>query len=501
MSFRQFGGLNYAAKHNIVSSNYNTSNNLLVSQNVGQTNSYINFQSDISGNISIYGCTGPQGFQGPQGFTGFQGPQGFTGFQGPQGFTGFQGPQGFTGFQGPQGFTGFTGPQGFTGFTGPQGFQGFTGRTGPQGFTGSQGPTGFTGPTGLGLWQTSGTNIYYNNGYVGIGTSTPGATLDISGNEFVYGTINNTKILSDTSGNTAVGYNALTSNTTLNSGYNNTAIGNSSLYYNNNYGSSNTSVGTLSMYNNLGGSSNTSIGLRSLYSNTSGSSNISVGVESLNYNTTGYNNTSIGVYSLCSNQSGNNNTALGYGAGANSYSSSSYTNGSNNTFLGYQAGYSINGFTGSNSTALGYNSYPTASNQIVLGTNDETVYIPGVMAIGNGNTSVPSGYVLDVSGNVRATSFKSTSDYRLKSNVQKLNNFYKVDDLNPVEYDINNSHDMGFLAHEVQEIFPFLVSGVKDGEKMQSINYNGLIALIVREIKNLKNEVNELKKQLNKDTT
>ena len=55
MSFRQFGGLNYAAKHNIVSSNYNASNNLLVTQNVGQPNSYINFLSDISGNISIYG--------------------------------------------------------------------------------------------------------------------------------------------------------------------------------------------------------------------------------------------------------------------------------------------------------------------------------------------------------------------------------------------------------------------------------------------------------------
>jgi len=55
MSFRQFGGLNYAARHNIVSSNYNTSNNLLVTQNVGQPNSFINFQSDISGNVSVYG--------------------------------------------------------------------------------------------------------------------------------------------------------------------------------------------------------------------------------------------------------------------------------------------------------------------------------------------------------------------------------------------------------------------------------------------------------------
>jgi len=53
MSFRQFGGLQYASKHNAVASNYNTSNNLLVTQNVGQSNSYINFLSDISG-VGIY---------------------------------------------------------------------------------------------------------------------------------------------------------------------------------------------------------------------------------------------------------------------------------------------------------------------------------------------------------------------------------------------------------------------------------------------------------------
>ena len=54
MSFRQFGGLQFASKHNAVASHYNTSNNLIVTQNVGQPNSYINFLSDISGN-QIFG--------------------------------------------------------------------------------------------------------------------------------------------------------------------------------------------------------------------------------------------------------------------------------------------------------------------------------------------------------------------------------------------------------------------------------------------------------------
>lgn len=55
MSFRQFGGLKYASKHNVVSSNLNASNQLFVTQNVGQPNSIIDFLSDISGNITIYG--------------------------------------------------------------------------------------------------------------------------------------------------------------------------------------------------------------------------------------------------------------------------------------------------------------------------------------------------------------------------------------------------------------------------------------------------------------
>lgn len=55
MSFRKYGGLQFTSKHNAVASHYNTSNNLIVTENVGQPNSYINFLSDISGNISIYG--------------------------------------------------------------------------------------------------------------------------------------------------------------------------------------------------------------------------------------------------------------------------------------------------------------------------------------------------------------------------------------------------------------------------------------------------------------
>jgi cytoskeletal protein CcmA (bactofilin family) len=55
MSFRQFGGLNYSAKNNAVSGNLNTTNLLLIKRQLGQSNSIINYASDISGNLIIYG--------------------------------------------------------------------------------------------------------------------------------------------------------------------------------------------------------------------------------------------------------------------------------------------------------------------------------------------------------------------------------------------------------------------------------------------------------------
>jgi cytoskeletal protein CcmA (bactofilin family) len=55
MSFRKYGGTQFASSHNIVKSNVNTADNFYVTQNVGQPNTYINFESDISGNMNIYG--------------------------------------------------------------------------------------------------------------------------------------------------------------------------------------------------------------------------------------------------------------------------------------------------------------------------------------------------------------------------------------------------------------------------------------------------------------
>jgi len=83
---------------------------------------------------------------------------------------------------GPTGSVGPTGNQGPQGLVGPTGTQGSQGTQGPQGQQGSIGPQGSTGPTGGGnIWSQSSSNIYYNNGNVGINTSSPPEKLYVAG--------------------------------------------------------------------------------------------------------------------------------------------------------------------------------------------------------------------------------------------------------------------------------------------------------------------------------
>ena len=87
------------------------------------------------------------------------------------------------------------------------------------------------------------------------------------------------------------------------------------------------------------------------------------------------------------------------------------------------------------------------------------------------------------------------SDYRIKQDVCQIPSYPNVDNLNPVMYQntITGKQDMGFIAHELQEHFPFLVLGEKDGPTNQSVNYIGLIALLTKEIQDLKKEIHEIK--------
>jgi hypothetical protein len=101
---------------------------------------------------------------------------------------------------------------------------------------------------------------------------------------------------------------------------------------------------------------------------------------------------------------------------------------------------------------------------------------------------------LDISGNLTAGSFSTSSDYRIKTDISQLDETVTLDNLRPVKYlqTLINKPQYGLIAHELQEYYPDLVVGEKDGNEWQRVNYTGLIALLINEIKQLKRELTEL---------
>jgi uncharacterized protein YjbI with pentapeptide repeats len=103
-------------------------------------------------------------------------------------------------------------------------------------------------------------------------------------------------------------------------------------------------------------------------------------------------------------------------------------------------------------------------------------------------------YTMDISGNIKTVGMNSVSDYRIKTNVCDLPLSKTVDGLRPVKYwnTLTGRDEYGFLAHEVQSVFPEMVIGNKDDTiGYQTIQYDQLFAIFIAEIKKLRDDVAE----------
>jgi len=156
----------------------------------------------------------------------------------------------------------------------------------------------------------------------------------------------------------------------------------------------NTALGALALNANTTGQYNSAFGSDTLAKNTSGGSNTAFGQLALANNTTGSWNSTIGVTSLNSNTTGIFNSAVGYESGKTN------TTGGCNTFLGFRA--DSTGVDLSYSTAIGANAKITASNQIVLGTVNETVLVLGKTALRGDISMGLTGSRIDICGNLYA---------------------------------------------------------------------------------------------------
>ena len=220
------------------------------------------------------------------------------------------------------------------------------------------GPNAFTGNQTI-------TGSLFASGNVGIGTTTPQATLDVNG--------------------------AINAATTFNLSGQPFAWGNNSIL------SANTAVGFATLSKNTGGD-NTAVGYGALNENTSSAYNTAIGSGSLANNTQGGNNTAIGAIALEANMNGSFNTAVGTGALMAS-------TGTLNTGLGYESGPSANGGI-NNATAIGAYADVEQSNSLVLGSILNTggclaQYNCASVNVGIGTTTPQA--TLDVHGNANIT--------------------------------------------------------------------------------------------------
>jgi len=98
-----------------------------------------------------------------------------------------------------------------------------------------------------------------------------------------------------------------------------------------------------------------------------------------------------------------------------------------------------------------------------------------------------------------ATQFNTSSDYRLKENITPIKNgLERLNNLNPVKFDWkeDGTSSEGFIAHEAHEVFPDAVTGEKDGEKMQSMDYGRITPLLVKAIQEQQTIIEDLKTRI-----
>ena len=100
-----------------------------------------------------------------------------------------------------------------------------------------------------------------------------------------------------------------------------------------------------------------------------------------------------------------------------------------------------------------------------------------------------------LAGVITCTDLNSTSDIRLKTSIRQIDNpLEKVLSIRGVNFEWRENHrqSAGVIAQEVEKVLPELV----EGDKTKTVNYNGLIGVLVEAIKEQQKQIEELKKKV-----
>ena len=98
-----------------------------------------------------------------------------------------------------------------------------------------------------------------------------------------------------------------------------------------------------------------------------------------------------------------------------------------------------------------------------------------------------------ISVTANSTAFNTSSDRRLKSNIEDAASASdKIDAIQVRQFDwnVDDSHqDYGLIAQELQPIEPLAVTGDADSDKMMAVDYSKLVPMLIKEIQELRSRV------------
>ena len=110
-------------------------------------------------------------------------------------------------------------------------------------------------------------------------------------------------------------------------------------------------------------------------------------------------------------------------------------------------------------------------------------------------------FVAAISVNASTVSYGTGSDYRLKKDFKDFNGLEKVSAIKVYDFKFKAEGDRmeGVIAHELQEVIPYAVTGYKDevdaegNDKIQNVDYSKIVPILIKAIQELKAEIEQLR--------
>jgi len=319
-------------------------------------------------------------------------------------------------------------------------------------------------------WTKNGSDTYYTAGRVGIGTTSPGSSLDVSGTAQLRGSGSTTGLVVNNLGKVGIGTNPDNSaSLTLGGSGNGVAMiiqANATLAGINSAGQAESFI-----FPRFDNASYLNFGQNGFFIRNNSSQNI---MTMINNGNVGIGTTSPFAKLQIEADGSGTNTPLRL---------KPYTGGANflefvNAASGHIAWSFNDGATNRNLAINRYNSSGTFINSVLnISNSDGSISIPGSLTVAGSNV---------------------TSDERLKKNIEPLSkNIDLISQLHPVKFQWKDSKapgmkgiQYGFIAQEIEKIFPSLV--VTDDRGYKAVSYISIVPMLVHSFQEQKSNQNQL---------